>query len=251
LRLPLSMLAGRFTTGCEPCPKTGRRICKPESGDGPTSRIRGAVGSAEGLCVCFRSSTAFLYNRGVVDAAFRDRVIKALWPSEVVDGTSVWAILDGARDERIYPALRTSRLDYRCLYSGRLPKALEAAAPHLIELAPAYSFTRKLIEQGWGNSWGIFLRIRDSSNLRYHLRTFLRVQDEAGRFLLFRYYDPRVLRVYLPTCRPDELTAVFGPIGSYLTESDDGRSLLEFEFDEGQLQQRRISLMATLSSASA
>ena len=186
-----------------------------------------------------------------MDAAFPERVIKALWPSPAADGTSVWAILDCARDDRIYPALRLSGLDYRCLYSGRLPKALEAAAPHLIELAPAYSFTRKLIELGWGNSWGIFLRIGDSSNLRYHLRTFLRVQDEGGRFLLFRYYDPRVLRVYLPTCRPDELTAVFGPIDRYLTESDDGRSLLEFEFDGIQLQQRTISLMSEVGSASA
>jgi hypothetical protein len=180
----------------------------------------------------------------VLDAAFRDRVTTALWPPQAADGTSVWAILDCARDNRIYPALRSSGLDYRCLYSGRLPNALEAAAPHLIEIAPTYAFTRKLLDMGWGKSWGIFLRIKDSSNLRYHLRTFLRVQDEAGRILLFRYYDPRVLRVYLPTCRADELRAVFGPIDSYLTESDDGRSLIEFATDGVQLQQRPISLMA-------
>jgi hypothetical protein len=32
--------------------------------------------------------------------------------------------------------------------------------------------------------------------------------------LLFRYYDPRVLRVYLPSCRPSELETVFGPVVS-------------------------------------
>ena len=33
-------------------------------------------------------------------------------------------------------------------------------------------------------------------------------------------HDPRVLRVFLPTCTPDELSDFFGPIGSFLVESD-------------------------------
>jgi hypothetical protein len=177
----------------------------------------------------------------VLDAAFRDRVVQALWPASAA-GASVWAILDCARDERIYPALRTSLLDYRCLYSGKLHPAVEAAAPHLVELAPHFRFTPKLIEMGWGQSWGVFLRIKDSSNLRSHLRGFLRVQDESGKFLIFRYYDPRVLRVYLPTCLPNELRTVFGPISSYLVEDEDGKSLVEFEFDGSALHQRRIRL---------
>jgi hypothetical protein len=175
--------------------------------------------------------------------AIPDRVIDALWPPQSTDGTSVWAILDCARDDRVYEALKTSRLDYRCLYSGRLPRALEAASPHLIELAPTYSFTAPLIEMGWGNSWGIFLRIKDSSNLRYHLRTLLLVEDEAGRTLLFRYYDPRVLRTYLPTCQPDELKSFFGPVTSYLVEAEDGQSLIEFTLDESRLVEQRFSLI--------
>jgi hypothetical protein len=34
-------------------------------------------------------------------------------------------------------------------------------------------------------------------------RRFLRVKDEDG--LVFRFYDPRVMRVYLPTCAAGEL----------------------------------------------
>jgi hypothetical protein len=59
---------------------------------------------------------------------------------------------------------------------------------------------------------------------------------------MFRYYDPRVLRVYLPTCQPNELRTVFGPIRSYLVEGEDGKSLIEFEFDGNRLHERRISL---------
>jgi hypothetical protein len=174
----------------------------------------------------------------------RDRVIEALWSPPSPAGTSVWAILDCARDDRIYSLLRNSGLDYRCLYGGRLPPEVEAAAPHLLELAPTYTFTPKLIDMGWGRSWGVFVRIEDPSNLRHHLRSLLRVKDESGRVLLFRYYDPRVLRVYLRTCLPDELRRVFGPISSYLVEDVDGRSLLEFEFDGNELRERRIVLVA-------
>lgn len=186
----------------------------------------------------------------VIDAVLRERVVNALWPSGSADGTSVWAVLDCARDERIYDALRMSRLDYRSLYSGRLPRTLEAASPHLIELAPAYSFTRHLIEMSWGNSWGVFLRIKDASNLRHHLRTFLRVCDESGDILFFRYYDPRVLRAYLPTCRRDELRVVFGPVDRYLMESAGGDSLIEFAFDGNRLHERRVSLVPGLDPAS-
>lgn len=171
-------------------------------------------------------------------------MISALWPPGSPAGTSVWAILDCARDERIFAALRNSRLDYRCLYSGRLPRELEVVAPHLVEVAPTHAFTPHLIEMGWGKSWGVFLRIKDPANLRHHLRGFLRVRDESGRRLIFRYYDPRVLRIYLPACRPDELRTVFGPIGSYLAEGESGESLIEFEFDGNRLVERRTILMA-------
>lgn len=179
-----------------------------------------------------------------MEAALFDRVIETLWPPGVPSGSSVWAILDAARDERIHQALRLSRLEYLSLYAGKLPDALQRAAPYLIELAPSYKFTRPLLEMGWGNSWGVFLRVKDARNLRHHLRSFLRVQDESGRTLVFRYYDPRVLRTYLPTCEKSELATVFGPIGSFLVEGDRGESLIEFEFDGQRLKERRTSLVA-------
>jgi hypothetical protein len=167
-----------------------------------------------------------------------------LWPPGAPRGTSVWAVLDAARDERIYTALMFSRLEYICLYSGNLPDALKRTAPYLIELGPTYTFTRPLIDRCWGNGWGVFLRIGDASNLRHHLRSFLRVQDESGRRLIFRYYDPRVLRAYLPTCNTEELNALFGPVDSYLVEGEEGQSLIEFEFDGIRLAEHRTPVVA-------
>jgi len=171
-----------------------------------------------------------------------DRVISSLWPAGRTGTASTWALLDAARDDRIYTELRLSRLEHICLYAGKLPDSLLRAAPYLVELAPTYSFTRPLLEMGWGRSWGVFLRVPDPRNLRHHLRSLLRVQDETGRTLVFRYYDPRVLRVYLPTCTPVELAAVFGPIGAFLLESESGEALLEFEYAGRELLERRHPL---------
>jgi hypothetical protein len=90
----------------------------------------------------------------------------------------------------------------------------------------------------------VFLKLDDPSNLRHHLRKFLRVQDEDGRRLFFRYYDPRVLRAYLPSCTSEELDTVFGPIGAYLAEAADGEALIEFRRRGAQLTQQHHALAA-------
>lgn len=159
----------------------------------------------------------------------REQIMRTLWPEGEKSKLGVWAILDCARDPRIYLALLESRLEFRCLYSGKLPRALEMVAPHLVELFPNHRLTARLLDEGWGNAWGVFLKIEDSSNLRHHLRKFLKVQDEDGRRMLFRYYDPRVLRVYLPTCTADELRQVLGPIQSFVVEDASGLGAIEFD----------------------
>ena len=154
------------------------------------------------------------------------------------DRLSLYGVLDCARDRMIYLALLQSRLEFRCLYSGNIPRALEQSAPHLVEVLPSNRLTKTWLHQAFGQSWGVLVRIEDTTALRHHLRKLLTVRDEQGRRLLFRFYDPRVLRVYLPTCRADELKQVFGPIDSFLTESDDGSSLLEFRLVRDELRVR-------------
>ncbi|WP_310388963.1 DUF4123 domain-containing protein [Roseateles sp.] len=173
----------------------------------------------------------------------REQIMRTLWPDGgSASKTSVWAILDCARDPKIYLALLASRLEFRCLYSGKLPRELEMVAPQLVELHPGNRLTAQLLDEAWGKSWGVFLRTAEPSNLRHHLRKFLKVQDEDGRRLLFRYYDPRVLRVYLPTCTADELKQFFGPIDMFLSEAVGGAWLDQFGRAQGLLQQQRLAL---------
>jgi hypothetical protein len=143
--------------------------------------------------------------------------------------SGVYAILDGARDPRIHRRVLDCGLPYACLYAGALPPELVEVAPYLVRLLPNLPATRELVEESWGRSWGIFLQTETSQELlRRHLRRFLKVQDARGKPLVFRYYDPRVLRVYLPTCTADELAFLFGPIQHYFTESEQADALLSF-----------------------
>lgn len=139
----------------------------------------------------------------------------------------IYAILDGARDPRIRPWVLTSRAPAWCLYAGKLPEPLLAAAPHLVRLGRGHSYVQQLLALSWGDSWGgLVSSSAPSRELRRHLRRFLRVRSEEGRVLVFRYYDPRILRIYLPTCTPMEAAQIFGPIEAFACESEAGGLLL-------------------------
>jgi len=174
-----------------------------------------------------------------------DHVIERLWRPGQPGGPrpEVFALLDAARDPRIYALMRRCRLDHRCLYQGALPLELAAAAPYLVNLTPRSPFTRELLEPGWGQSWGIFLRspviLQD---LVRHFRKFLLVEDDRGRSLFFRFYDPRVLRAYLPTCTPGELRTFFGPVDGYCLEGEEEDTMLELSPGPNGLAKRIVYL---------
>ena len=179
-----------------------------------------------------------------------ERLVALLWqrgsrrrPPEV------FVLLDAARDGRVYDFIRRTKLDRRCLFLGDLHPRLARAAPYLVHLSRRSPWTRELLEAGWGRSWGIFVRSPAIlQDLRRHFRRFLQVQDEDGRRLFFRFYDPRVLRVYLPTCNRRELEYIFGPIEAYLMEEADGRRLLHCSLDRGELRQSTEDLSDVLES---
>ena len=109
-------------------------------------------------------------------------------------------------------------------------------APYLVKLDGDSPFTEWVLDKGWGNHWGVFAESgADLHSLRQHFRGFLTVHDASGKPLLFRYYDPRVLRTYLPTCSGEELNTMFGPVDAYLVEDESGAALLRFSLKNGTL----------------
>jgi Domain of unknown function (DUF4123) len=146
-------------------------------------------------------------------------------------GGPLFALLDSTRDPlRILGMLRSSGEEYQSLYEGMQGKVLEAYAPYLVRLPGDSRLLETLVAQAWGKHWGIFVvSAGDFKTLRKHFRTFLMVKSPQGEQLYFRYYDPRVLRVYLPTCNAAETDFVFGPVAAFLCEDEARDTLLVFQ----------------------
>ena len=134
--------------------------------------------------------------------------------------TPVFAVLDGASIPGLLKNLYAHEPDYCCLYRGELQPDIATVAPYLVCLAPGAEFTNWVLSEGWGGHWGIFVvSTANLRALRNHFREFLKAELPDQRTVFFRFYDPRVLRTFLPACNTAELEAFFGPVQSFIMES--------------------------------
>jgi hypothetical protein len=159
------------------------------------------------------------------------------------EAANAYAVLDGASVEELLPKLYDLEPEFECLYRGELEPDMAEVAPYLVRLEPETEFADWVLEEGWGRHWGVFAvtdaGLRDAHK---HFRGFLTVYDPDGKPLLYRYYDPRVLRVYLPTCNAGELRTLFGPVSCFLLEGEDPNTLLRFRLDGEALRRESITL---------
>ncbi|MCP4245713.1 MAG: DUF4123 domain-containing protein, partial [bacterium] len=80
-----------------------------------------------------------------------------------------------------------------------------------------------------GGQQGVLRQTEASfADRRRHRRRFLRVRDESGKRYRFRFFDPRVLRSFLPACAADELADFFGPVACFYASGRKGDLLLTY-----------------------
>lgn len=127
-----------------------------------------------------------------------------------------------------------------CLYKGLAEERLSGVAPYLFSY-DSQEFGEWHMKAGWGNAWGLFVSADLSlQDLSRHFRRFLMVKTEEGKQLYFRFYDPRVLRIFLPTCDTQQLKDFFGPIHFFFMEDEDPNFALKFSLKNGELHTERI-----------
>ena len=157
-----------------------------------------------------------------------------------------YAIFDAARVEEMPAQLFELEDDpeYVSLFLGTPQEELVDVAPYLIRLDAESPFLAWWMDEGLGQSWGIFFTSdADFDELVEHFQGLLNVEDPDGNELFFRYYDPRVLRVFLPTCNAGELMEVFGPVNLFIVDNTDisqADRLLGFSHIEGILKKNEI-----------
>jgi hypothetical protein len=118
------------------------------------------------------------------------------------------------------------------------------SAGDILEVAPIlFAIRRREESLASGGSCAIYL-ISDApvSDLRKHLESLLHVSTEDGETLYFRYYDPRVLCVFLRTCTPEQIEEFFGPVAAFLVEAEDRQSRLVFRHENGILSVEHLKL---------
>ena len=179
---------------------------------------------------------------------------KALKPhvmGHMSPGGGAYAILDAARRSEVAIKPYEFQSQWVSLYKGEPEEALYDVAPYLLHLGDEQGENKELCqwieEELWGDSCGIFIYSdSDLDTLFRHFQEFIIVSDEAGTPLYFRFYDPRVLRIYLPTCTSDELITFFGPVTAFVMEGEMPEQKICFSLSQGELEIKEYKLSDTI-----
>jgi len=146
-------------------------------------------------------------------------------------GAFIYAVLDGARNLDTLPMLEESDASFLCVYTGRLDPEVAVTAPYLVELREEDDMFDIIFDEGWGDSRGIFLvsdhRLR---SVRRHLRSLSYAEMPDGEMVLFRFYDPRALRTFMPVATDEQRQAMFaGVVDLFLLENEAGDGIIAYE----------------------
>lgn len=146
------------------------------------------------------------------------------WQAKLItalEATCSFVVLDGAIGPAVRDLLNQAGVFYQSLYEGEQAVDLAPFGPYLAEIQKGGKLMPFLIKVGWGKSWGVFLSSKlGFGETRKHLRHFLTADIEGGQRVIFRFYDPRVMRVFIPTCNAEQRREFFGQIQHFFVESE-------------------------------
>jgi hypothetical protein len=176
--------------------------------------------------------------------ALSESALQALRAEYFAGGANdAFMIVDGASVPDLIDRLYDDEAAFSCLLSGELDPDMQEVAPYLVELRDGDPFSDWVLANGFGEHWGIGLR--SSLSLVQLLRRFrqlLFVRDPQGEPLYFRFYDPRVLRAFLPTCQGEEIWPWLDNIDCYLIEGETPGLLLRVDADGERIRVQEIRL---------
>lgn len=153
--------------------------------------------------------------------------------------TLVYVVLDGASVPDLPMKLFEMHPPNYCLFRGELEPDMAEVAPYVVQLIPNTYFTDWVLSECYGKHWGIFAHsLHSIKEMRRHFRSLVQVYNEKGDPLIFRFYDPRVLRKFLPTCTSDELNTFFGKVGTFFAEDEKDQPFSAFRLKDDKLNQK-------------
>lgn len=149
-------------------------------------------------------------------------------------GERLYAVVDSARDGELADKAReTFGRDVKSLFADDAGAHMESVAPYMVpieanpRLADGAAAFLDLWAKHLGNSAGVLLlTTAEPDRVRVHLRGVFRATDEDDHKYYFRFYDPRVLRPFLPACTAGDAREFFGPVSQVLVEAESEGKML-------------------------
>jgi hypothetical protein len=153
-----------------------------------------------------------------------------------------YAVLDGAQNPQLLDLLLAPGAPkHECLFAGELEPDMAQVAPYLVALEPGSPFADALLGKGWLPNLGILLISRDElPKVWRQLRQHVMVYGPDLEPLYFRFYDPRVLRMFLPSCEGKSLAEFFGLVDFYFSEADATGPAHAWSLGDGKLVREDI-----------
>lgn len=178
------------------------------------------------------------------DAQPANPLIEYLAP-RLLPGERPYVVVDGARALDVVHAARDSYgLQILSLFEQPGATRLADVAPYLVIAEPSSGFLDLWAER-LGSCTGILvvtaICVRE---LRGHLRRLFVATDEDEEEYFFRFYDPRVLRAFLPTCSGQQAREFFGPIRRVLVETERPGRIVDYSLDHAGLESAETALPA-------
>jgi hypothetical protein len=154
---------------------------------------------------------------------------------DLVSPQRVYAVVDGAQCvELAYEAKIDYGKELRSLFQPQVETALWDVAPYLVPIDPGTDYIERCLGRRAKHACVLLLSAATEEILHEHLRRIFVVKDESGQEFFFRFYDPRVLRTFLPTCSREQLLEFFGPVEEFLG-ADAAGDVFSFRLERGTL----------------
>ena len=139
----------------------------------------------------------------------------------------LYAVVDAARDNKIWHMLQTYEANYYSLFYGNEAEELEQVAPYLVKLKQDDPFTQWYIDHGFGNAMSILLSSAYAepelqAHLQHYVKPLMEFETEDGikfQEVFLAFYDPRVFPNYLRSISIEHRIAFLQPFKSIFYES--------------------------------
>jgi len=158
-------------------------------------------------------------------------------------GGAKYVIIDACQDYELVGLLRNKfHKSPKSLFEGEAAGGMAEVAPYVIPVELSGEFLDLWAARWGGNTGVLFSSAAELETLHKHLRKIFIVEDDSGQEFFFRYYDPRVLRAYLPTCTGDEIRQFCGPVTSWCVEGEDTAAAVIYQPDTEGVKQTEVAL---------